>query len=208
MPAQATVDGEALRRLREAARMDQRALAKASGVSQAQIARLESGARKASRLSTLSLLAGALNVPITDLLRTSKGTERPFSIIPVPIIGTVPGGPPMLEEQRDTGEVVWVTPDVLDGVQNPRALTVQGDSMSPNIEDGEIVIFDPNSPWAVGDVVVALVGNETTVKRLEMADGQLRLMPANHDHKAIEPGVQDVRFLGKVIWIQPKGRKP
>lgn len=69
-----------------------------------------------------------------------------------------------------------------------------------HIMDGDIVIINPNSPVREGDVVVALIENETaTLKRFYREKGRIRLQPANSEMEPIY--VTDVHLQGKVEAI-------
>lgn len=80
---------------------------------------------------------------------------------------------------------------------------VTGDSMrDANINDGDILVVDRACEAEDGDVVVARVFNELTVKRLSIGnDGRLWLMPANDDYEPIEVTEgMEFEVWGKVTW--------
>ena len=78
------------------------------------------------------------------------------------------------------------------------ALNVKGESMiEAGILDGDVVIVDKRTYAENGEIVVALVGDEATVKTFYKEDGHYRLQPEN---KAMEPIlVESVAILGKVV---------
>ena len=79
-------------------------------------------------------------------------------------------------------------------------LTVKGESMiKAGIFDGDIVIVNRTPVASNGEIVVALIGDEATVKRFYKENGHFRLQPENDD---FEPIIADeVAILGKVISL-------
>jgi len=65
------------------------------------------------------------------------------------------------------------------------------------ILDGDIIVADKNTPCRNGDIVVGMDGDEATVKRLVIKNGQIIFMPENPDFSPIYP--QDPMVLGKVV---------
>ena len=85
------------------------------------------------------------------------------------------------------------------------ALTVQGDSMlRAGILHGDIVIVRRQQAARPGDIVVALVGEEATVKRYRVRSGRIELHPENESFESIIPSQQGEPFsiLGKVIEVR------
>jgi repressor LexA len=88
------------------------------------------------------------------------------------------------------------------------AMTVRGDSMiNADINDGDYVIARQQPLAENGDIVVALLGDEATVKRLMISDEKISLQPANSNYQDIllEPADQ-IQILGKVVAV--RGRNP
>ena len=78
------------------------------------------------------------------------------------------------------------------------ALRVSGLSMrDAGILDGDIIVADKDSSSRSGDIVVALIEDEATVKRLLVKDGEIILMPENPDFEPIR--AEHIEILGKVI---------
>jgi repressor LexA len=87
----------------------------------------------------------------------------------------------------------------MDGVY---ALRVVGESMiEAGIMDGDFVVVKQQDDARDGDIVVALVDGDATVKTLERKGGNVRLLPANPRFKPIELGERDT-IQGKVIGVQ------
>lgn len=83
------------------------------------------------------------------------------------------------------------------------ALRVRGDSMTgAGILDGDLVIVRSQPTANSGDIVVALVDDEATVKRLRTSRGKLELLPENPAFKPILPSPDQCTLLGKVIEVR------
>ncbi len=119
-------------------------------------------------------------------------------IVNVPVIGKVTAGQPILAVEN----VEDSFPLPIDFTHNENAfiLTVKGDSMvEAGILDNDYVIVRQQSSAANGDIVVALIDDEATVKRFFKEDDHIRLQPEN---SLMEPIlVKDVVILGKVTGM-------
>ncbi|MBF0629287.1 MAG: transcriptional repressor LexA, partial [Magnetococcales bacterium] len=126
---------------------------------------------------------------------------RIMELISVPIIGTATAGLPILAVENRIGEVL-VEPHVARG--SCFALVVKGDSMiDARIHDGDLVIVRRQPIAENGDIVVALVGDEATVKRLYVAESRIELRAENASYKPIVVGPEDeLRILGKVLAVR------
>ena len=119
----------------------------------------------------------------------------------VPLVGRVAGGAPILAEQSHNPEMLPVPVSLLRrGDQSGRnlfALEVYGDSMrNAGIADGDIVIARKQSTANDGDIVVALLGEEATVKKFYLEADGVRLEPDNPDYEPIFAA--EVTIMGKV----------
>ena len=109
----------------------------------------------------------------------------------VPIIGVVTAGQPILAVENIEGYLPW------DGDKDCFALRVRGDSMiEAGIFDGDKVVVRPQATAEHGQIVVALLGDEATVKRLYRKNGEIWLMPENPAYSPID-GTQ-AQILGRV----------
>ncbi|MBF0143066.1 MAG: transcriptional repressor LexA [Magnetococcales bacterium] len=124
-------------------------------------------------------------------------------LVSVPVVGTVAAGVPILAEENRIGEIL-----VDSGVARGRcfALVVQGDSMvDANIQDGDLVIARQQPLAENGDIVVAMLAGNATVKRLFISGEQIALRPANDKYQPIEVAPDDdLRILGKVVGVRSK----
>jgi repressor LexA len=126
------------------------------------------------------------------------GRARPAAH--VPLLGRIPAGP--LEEAiEDVEEHLAV-----EGRDEPEryfALRVRGDSMvGVGILDGDLVIVRRQDRAASGDVVVAKVGDEATVKRLRLRGRRVELHAENPAYEPIVPDAEAVAIVGKVVEVR------
>ena len=119
----------------------------------------------------------------------------------IPILGRVAAGAPLLAQENREGSLDL---DVAFPSRDPRfALKIRGDSMKDaGILDGDLVVVRKVDHAESGEIVVALLGDEATVKRLERRPDRVVLHPANASLKPIQVGAQDeFRVLGVVIGL-------
>jgi repressor LexA len=124
-----------------------------------------------------------------------KSVVRPNGL---PLVGSVAAGQPILAEEN-IEEYVPV-PDIIGGDTGEYILRVRGDSMiKAGILEGDFVVVRPQDTAVDGEIVVALVGEEATVKRYFKESDHVRLQPEND---ALEPiRSRDVKILGRVIGV-------
>lgn len=128
-----------------------------------------------------------------------KGPDADIDIVPV--LGRVAAGQPVLaEENRD---FCLPLPSSYFGEGELFMLRVRGDSMiDAGIHEGDLVVVRQQPSAVNGDIVVALIGNEATVKRFYKEDSYIRLQPEN---QLMEPIITtDVSVLGKVVGLLRK----
>jgi repressor LexA len=114
--------------------------------------------------------------------------------VPIPVVGHVAAGTPILADQN-IEEHLLLSPDLAqDGWF---ALRVRGDSMlNAGIFDGDLVLVRPEQDAPDGTIIVALVDDEATVKRLDRSHGRVRLIAENPAYEPIEP--EQVSMIGEV----------
>lgn len=116
----------------------------------------------------------------------------------VPIVGRVAAGVPLLAAENIEGSLP--VPKEMITHDSCFALRVNGSSMiGAGILEGDLVIVKSQSVADPGDIVVALIDDEATVKRFFYKDDQICLQPENPDMEAIV--VSEVKVLGKVIGL-------
>ena len=116
----------------------------------------------------------------------------------LPLVGQVAAGEPILAEENIEDYVP--VPPIAGGEEGEFILGVRGDSMTDaGILEGDHVIVRRQETAADGDIVVALVGEEATVKRFFKEADHVRLQPEN---EAMDPiRTRDAQVLGKVVGV-------
>jgi len=119
-------------------------------------------------------------------------------VIEIPVVGKVAAGEPLLAMQN-IERTISLSGDLIK-TEEPFALRIKGDSMiGAGILEGDYVIVKQQPSAEQGDIVVALIDDEATVKRFYKADNHIELQPENPSMKPII--VKDVTILGKVIGL-------
>jgi repressor LexA len=116
----------------------------------------------------------------------------------LPLVGQVAAGQPVLAEENIEDYVQ--TPAFAGGEDGEYVLRVKGESMKDaGILEGDLVVVKPQDTASDGEIVVALIGEEATVKRFYREPDHVRLQPEN---EAMEPiRSRDVRIIGKVVGL-------
>ncbi|HOU53344.1 MAG TPA: transcriptional repressor LexA [Myxococcota bacterium] len=132
----------------------------------------------------------------------SRGYRLPDHRPPVrvPVLGRVPAGPWQTAAEDLMGYLSFQSRR---GTGDLFALRVQGDSMiGAGILDGDLVVVRRQAVADPGDIVVARVGDEATVKRLRLVEGRPELWPENPRYSVLRPDPEDLVLLGKVIEVR------
>ena len=133
-----------------------------------------------------------------EILDGSSNMPDNKKVIHVPIIGRVTAGQPILAVENVEG--TFPLPADLATQENLFMLRVQGESMiEAGILDGDLIIVRQQHEARNGEIVVALIGEEATVKRFYKERTLIRLQPENSTMEPIYS--QDVSILGKVIGV-------
>ena len=137
--------------------------------------------------STASVSYHLQQLQAQGLLQSSDSKGRKRAVVSaqrsgyIPIIGTVTAGLPILAVENQEGQLLW------DGEESCFALRVRGDSMvGAGILSGDLVVVRPQQTANHGEIVVARIEDEATVKRLYFKDGQVLLMPENEAYAPID----------------------
>jgi repressor LexA len=116
----------------------------------------------------------------------------------LPVVGQVAAGAPILAEENI--EEYLEVPEVIGGETGDYILRVKGDSMKDaGILEGDYVVVRPGEVADNGEIVVALIGDEATVKRFYRDKDTIRLEPANKAYKPIRS--KDAALLGTVTGV-------
>jgi len=132
----------------------------------------------------------------------SHPSVRLTQILPVPIVGRVQAGEPILAVENIEG---YINLDrSLVSSEDVFLLRVQGDSMiEAHIQDGDFALVKPQPNAENGEIVVALIEDEATIKRIFKKRDLIRFEPANPKMEPIlvKKGEKKVAIVGKVIGI-------
>jgi repressor LexA len=116
----------------------------------------------------------------------------------LPVVGHVAAGAPILAEENI--EEYLEVPEVIGGETGDYILRVKGDSMKDaGILEGDYVVVRPADVADDGEIVVALIGDEATVKRFFREKDRVRLEPANKAYKPIRSA--EATLLGTVTGV-------
>jgi repressor LexA len=116
----------------------------------------------------------------------------------LPLVGSVAAGQPVLAEENI--EEYIPVPDVAGGEDGEYLLRIRGDSMkNAGILEGDIVVVRPQDTAREGEIVVALLGEEATVKRFFREADHIRLQPENETMEPIRS--REVKVLGRVVGL-------
>ena len=113
----------------------------------------------------------------------------------IPVIGVVTAGVPILAFENQEGTMAW------DGDPSCFALRVRGESMmNAGILDGDKVIVRPQQTADDGQIVVARIGDEATVKRLSFKNGEVWLLPENPAFEPIDGSEAEIIGIVKGVF--------
>ena len=193
-----------LKELRKSRRVSQRALAVALGVTQQAVGKWEMG-RSTPDPATIARIADFFGASADYLLGCSGQRQRAaFSAggeqyVSVPIIGTVKAGYDALAFEEDYGSAVA-------DVHNPQEyfyLLVRGDSMEPQISDGDLALVRRQTDVESGQLAVVLIdGEEGTLKKVIKKDGAVILQPFNPAYPTqvfMGKDLENLQVVGKVV---------
>lgn len=208
-----------LKRLRKEAKLSQAELSALLGVHQTAVSQWECG-RTAPDVRSLKKLAALYSVSLEALLggesETASDPEKYDAVRRrvraesrrVPILGSVQAGVPVSAIEDIVG---YVALDEDFGGEDGEyfALRVRGDSMEPRFMEGDVVIVRRQDDAETGDVVVALTGDEATIKQLRKREDGVLLVPFNHAYEPLfftraEAESLPLRILGKVVELRAK----
>jgi repressor LexA len=116
----------------------------------------------------------------------------------LPLVGQVAAGTPILAEENIEDYVQ--VPAIAGGEDGEYVLRVRGESMkNAGILGGDFVVVRPQETASDGEIIVALVGEEATVKRFFRESDHIRLQPENESMEPIRS--KEVRILGRVVGV-------
>jgi repressor LexA len=135
-----------------------------------------------------------------DLIDATFRDDNVF--VKIPVIGRVAAGIPINAVENLEGSLV-VDPSFLKKAEDAFALRVKGDSMiNAGINDKDLVIVSPKEQAKNGDIVVAMLNDEATVKKFEFINNKIRLIAENNAYLPIEVKTEDdFKLIGKVKGV-------
>ncbi len=140
-------------------------------------------------------------------LAARRDARRPTRIVEIPIVGRVAAGQPILAQEQIEG-TVHVDSFFLGTTKKVYALRVQGDSMiGDGILSGDYIFVKKQLQADDGEIVVALIDDEATVKRVYFEGDRVRFQPSNPRMAPIYVRREDFRstmILGVVVGVYRK----
>lgn len=207
--------GDQLRKLRRERGMSQEDLAKLLGTSKQVISRYETGQRS-PKITVASDYAMKLGIPLSELEGSSDSHVEsqfplPSNLIPiaqmphhrVPLIGSVAAGEPIIADQQY--DVYVDSPDQAD-----YALTIEGDSMEPLYQNGDVVYIKCQDDVDDGRIAVVLLDDSAALQHIYHAQDGLLLVSENAKYppRLVSFSEYDViRILGIVVGYTRMYRK-
>jgi len=151
--------------------------------------------------STASVSYHLQKLQAEGLLRSPGGKGSKRSVVTsqrpgqIPVVGVVTAGMPILAVENQEGTMAW------DGEAGCFALRVRGDSMiNAGILSGDKVVVRPQQTAHDGQIVVARIEDEATVKRLSLKNGQVWLLPENPDYPPIDGANAEIIGIVKAVF--------
>jgi repressor LexA len=208
--------GDRIRTAREALEMDQATLSAKVDVASRTLQRWEKGLQVPDS-NYLLRLAKHLNVRPEWLLMGEgamvASAQTPSKIIPfrkdsfldkvalveIPVLSSVPAGKTTAMFHPEYVDHYITVDNIKD--RNAFALIVKGKSMSPKIEDGDIVVVSPQQEVRSGDICVIRVNDEDVLKKVKIEEQYIHLIPLNPNFEPVTVRKRDIAFVWKVIRV-------
>jgi repressor LexA len=155
---------------------------------------------KKGYLNIESNASRGISIVKEDPVKLREDTDENYRKIP--IVGRVAAGSPILAMENIEGSIV-IDPAFIKRSQDCFALKVKGDSMvNAGIFENDLVIVAPRNDAANGDIVVAMLDDEVTVKTFEKKNEAIRLLPQNDNYEPIEiDKSKEFKIVGKVTGV-------
>lgn len=184
-------------------------LAEYMGVSQATVSNWCKGI-KIPRMTKIDMICNYFDIKRSDLMnnKSEQVTRSICKGVPIPVYGRVAAGIPleMIEDVIDTEEIS----EEMAHTGEFFGLRIKGDSMAPDICNGDTVIVRRQEDAETGDIVIATInGDEATCKRLRKYKEGIELISVNPSYNAFEFSNEEilekpVKILGKVVESRRK----
>ena len=204
--------GQKIKNLREAKGLKPKEVALKAGISLTYYYEIEKGRRKPN-VDRLEAIASAIGVTLGEMLYDVPGAfplpKPPKGLSPtIPVVGMAQAGKGGFFD--DQGYPVGEGFDTISrqDVRDPNAyaVKVEGDSMRPRYDPGDIVVASPMRVIRNGDYVVArLVDGQVMVKRYRESNHTIILESLNPAHAPVVVGKDKLQFVHRVVWKKEKG---
>ena len=196
-----------LKQIRNDKKMTQAYVAKQLGIEQQSYARYENVDIDSISIVTLKALAKIYGVSVNYFFDDNDNVGKKYGF-KIPVLGTIPAGIPIeaIEEILDYEEI----PLEMANTGEFFGLKVKGDSMSPRIQDGDVVIVKKQNTCETGDVCVVMVnGFDATLKQVKKDYNGIMLVPFNTEYKPMfysNKYIEElpIRIIGKVVELRGK----
>jgi len=137
-----------------------------------------------------------------NILIVCKDENDPMSsLVKVPLVGWTAGGDSIFSEHNILEWIPISSKFFTAPAEDIFLLKVKGDSMAPQIEDGDIIIVKKQYTANPGDIIVALIGDETTVKKYLPREDHIILQPTNLEYEPIVVFPDELRIQGVVRGV-------
>lgn len=181
--------GNALREIRNAAQISQEKLALECGLDRTYISMLERGL-KIPTLKTIEQLSGTLNIAPEVLVnltfRPNQSSQGPTSV-KLPFLGNSLSCGLPVGSDSEVDKLVTIESMIPTNQATTFYAKAAGESMSPTIQDGDILVIDSLKKPKNGSIVLAQIMNEFSIKRFFKNGQSFKLIPDNPTFKPIVP---------------------
>ena len=175
-------------------------ISKTSGVGISTVKDIFRGVTTSHRIDTIQAIEKALEINDEDMIKAIGGFQIPEDKYAIPLVGDVVCGKP-IETSENLEGYIYID------YKNPQeyfALKVHGDSMiNAGITPKSILIVHKQNYAVSGDIIVACIDGESTIKRYHEKNGLVILMPENSAYSPIPVSEKnDFYIFGKVVQIR------
>ena len=197
--------GQKLKILRQMRGFTLESLAEACGVSKTHLHRIEKGVSKPA-IDTLEKILRVLEMSISEFydwnpLQPTASTTSMNESIKIPILNYVPAGyPALIPDPNYVAGYIEVPHTFRE--KGLFGFKVWGNSMEPELREGDIAIVSPNKAPVKGDIVVCTYNEgETAIKKYYPSEDYVSLVSINPEYEPIIIAKNRIKFIGKVIMV-------
>jgi len=138
--------------------------------------------------------------PRGKIIHLQKVTAlRNVTLVDIPLLSSVPAGRTAAMFHPDHIERYVTVDNIKD--HSAFALVVKGKSMSPRIEDGDVVVVSPQQEVRNGDICVVRVNDEDVLKKVNIDEQYVHLIPLNTAFEPVTVRKRDITFIWKVVRV-------